>query len=51
MRPAGKAQVYVLATTGTEEEEFARQRTRHLAGKGVDVREVHVDAPGELPER
>nr|WP_259369973.1 DEAD/DEAH box helicase family protein [Salinarchaeum sp. Harcht-Bsk1] len=48
MRPAGKAQVYVLATTGTEEEEFARQRTRHLAGKGVDVREVHVDAPGEL---
>jgi len=48
MRPAGKAQVYVLATTGTEEEEFARQRTRHLAGKGVDVREVHVDTPGEL---
>ena len=48
MRPAGKAQVYVLATTGTEEEEFARQRTRHLAGKGVDVREVHVNTPGEL---
>jgi DNA excision repair protein ERCC-3 len=50
MRPAGKAQVYVLATTGTEEEEFARQRTRHLAGKGVDVREVHVEAAGELSE-
>jgi len=43
MRPAGKAQVYVLATRGTEEEDFARQRTRHLAGKGVRVREVHVE--------
>jgi DNA excision repair protein ERCC-3 len=31
--------MYVLATRGTEEEEFARQRTRHLAAKGVRVRE------------
>jgi DNA excision repair protein ERCC-3 len=39
MRPVGKARMYVLATRGTEEEEFARQRTRHLAAKGVRVRE------------
>ncbi|PSP99511.1 helicase [Halobacteriales archaeon QS_4_70_19] len=39
MRPVGKARMYVLATRGTQEEEFARQRTRHLAAKGVRVRE------------
>ncbi|UWM56847.1 DEAD/DEAH box helicase [Salinirubellus salinus] len=39
MRPVGRARMYVLATLGTEEEDFARQRTRHLAGKGVQVRE------------
>ncbi|WP_276261034.1 DEAD/DEAH box helicase [Haloglomus litoreum] len=39
MRPVGKARMYVLATRGTREEEFARQRTRHLAAKGVRVRE------------
>jgi DNA excision repair protein ERCC-3 len=39
MRPVGKARMYVLATRGTKEEEFARQRTRHLAAKGVRVRE------------
>jgi superfamily II DNA or RNA helicase/intein/homing endonuclease len=39
MRPVGKARMYVLATRGTREEEFARQRTRHLASKGVRVRE------------
>ena len=43
MRPAGRAQVYVLATAGTREEDFARKRTRHLAGKGVQVRETQVD--------
>jgi DNA excision repair protein ERCC-3 len=42
MRPGGEALVYVLATQGTEEEEFARNRTRHLAGKGVQVRETRV---------
>jgi DNA excision repair protein ERCC-3 len=42
MRPGGEALVYVLATQGTEEEEFARNRTRHLAGKGVRVRETRV---------
>ncbi|MFB6281287.1 MAG: DEAD/DEAH box helicase [Haloferacaceae archaeon] len=39
MRPTGSALVYVLATQGTREEEFARRRTRHLAEKGVRVRE------------
>ncbi|MFB6105914.1 MAG: DEAD/DEAH box helicase [Halobacteriaceae archaeon] len=39
MRPAGESLVYVLATRGTREEEFARRQTRHLAGRGVEVRE------------
>jgi DNA excision repair protein ERCC-3 len=39
MRPAGSALVYVLATRGTVEEEFARRQMRHLAEKGVHVRE------------
>lgn len=45
MRPAGKAEVYVLATQGSNEEEFARRRTQHLAGKGVRVRERAIDLP------
>ena len=40
MRPVGKARMYVLATRGTREEEFARQRTQHLAARGVRVREA-----------
>lgn len=39
MRPVGQAQMYVLATQGTVEEEFVRQRLRHLASKGIRVRE------------
>ncbi|MFB6162014.1 MAG: DEAD/DEAH box helicase [Halococcoides sp.] len=39
MRPTGGARMVVLATRGTREEEFARNRTRHLAGKGVPVTE------------
>ena len=39
MRPVGKARMYVLATRGSKEEEFARSRTRHLQGKGIRVRE------------
>jgi DNA excision repair protein ERCC-3 len=42
MRPAGSALVYVLATRGTTEEEFAQRQTRHLAEKGVLVRENDV---------
>jgi DNA excision repair protein ERCC-3 len=40
MRPVGRALLYVLATRGTQEEEFARRRMRHLAGKGIRVREA-----------
>jgi DNA excision repair protein ERCC-3 len=40
MRPVGRARMYVLATRGSREEDFARQRMRHLAGKGVRVREA-----------
>ncbi len=39
MRPVGGAQVYMLATRGTEEEEFVRNQLRHLQGKGVNVLE------------
>ncbi len=47
MRPAGKARVYILATKGTREEEFVRQRTRYLAGKGVRVRERAIERADE----
>ncbi|WP_299237022.1 DEAD/DEAH box helicase [Natronomonas sp.] len=40
MRPVGKARMYVLATQGTTEEDFARKRTKHLAARGVRVRET-----------
>ena len=43
MRPVGRALVYILATRGTVEEEFVRQQTRHLAGKGVRVIETEAD--------
>ena len=43
MRPGGTAQVYVLATRGTREEEFARRRMSHLAEKGIRVRERTVE--------
>ena len=39
MRPDGRAEMYVLATRGSREEDFARQRIRHLAEKGVTVTE------------
>jgi DNA excision repair protein ERCC-3 len=42
MRPAGSALVYVLATRGSTEEEFAQRQTHHLAEKGVLVRENDV---------
>jgi len=44
MRPVGKARMYVLATRGTDEEDFARRRMRHLAEKGVRVREYDPDS-------
>lgn len=42
MRPTGSALVYVLATRGTSEENFAERQTRHLSEKGVRVRERTV---------
>ncbi|QLD91141.1 DEAD/DEAH box helicase [Natronomonas salina] len=47
MRPVGKARMYVLATRGTREEDFARQRTQHLAARGVRVREADPVAFGD----
>jgi DNA excision repair protein ERCC-3 len=43
MRPAGSATVYVLATRGTSEEDFAQRQMRHLAEKGIRVTEQGVD--------
>ncbi len=39
MRPTGRARMYVLATRGTREEEFARRRMQYLGQKGVRVTE------------
>jgi DNA excision repair protein ERCC-3 len=39
MRPTGSALVYVLATRGTSEEDFAQRQMRHLAEKGIRVTE------------
>jgi DNA excision repair protein ERCC-3 len=46
MRPVGKARMYVLATRGSREEDFARKRTQHLASRGVRVREADPVAFG-----
>ena len=43
MRPTGRARMYVLATRGSREEDFARRRMRHLAEKGVQVTEQDRD--------
>ncbi|MFB6220032.1 MAG: DEAD/DEAH box helicase [Halolamina sp.] len=51
MRPVGRAEVVVLATHGTREEEFARRQMRHLAEKGVQVHETVVgDGTADVPE-
>jgi DNA excision repair protein ERCC-3 len=50
MRPTGRARMYVLATRGTREEDFARRRVRHLQEKGVRVQERDaetVEPPAE----
>ena len=47
MRPAGGSRVYVLATRGTSEEEFAQRQMRHLAEKGIRVIESNVDDGAE----
>jgi len=43
MRPAGGALVYVLATYGTREEDFARKQLQHLGRKGMTIREQTVE--------
>ncbi len=43
MRPVGGARVYVLATRGTKEEEFARSQQRHLQSKGINVIESDAE--------
>ena len=43
MRPGGDARMYVLATRGTREEEFARRQVTHLAAKGVPVSEHAIE--------
>ncbi|WP_420028557.1 DEAD/DEAH box helicase family protein [Halorussus lipolyticus] len=44
MRPTGSARMYVLATRGTTEEDFARRRMQHLSEKGVRVTEQSAEA-------
>ena len=51
MRPAGRARMYVLATRGTREEEFARQQLRHLASKGIRIQETVLDERDEQEEQ
>ncbi|SHH56665.1 DNA excision repair protein ERCC-3 [Halobaculum gomorrense] len=43
MRPTGSALVYVLATRGTSEEDFAQRQMNHLAEKGIRVNERTVE--------
>jgi len=50
MRPTGRARMYVLATRGTREEDFARRRMQHLAEKGVRVTEHSQDLPERVRE-
>ncbi|WP_435118337.1 DEAD/DEAH box helicase [Halolamina sp. C58] len=50
MRPVGRAEVVVLATHGTREEEFARKQMRHLAEKGVRVHETVVGDETDEPD-
>jgi DNA excision repair protein ERCC-3 len=49
MRPVGDALLYVLATRGTEEEDFVRQQMRHLASKGIRVTESESEV-GDVRE-
>lgn len=42
MRPVGNAVLYVLATRGSREEDFAQRQMRHLAGKGVRISETTI---------
>jgi DNA excision repair protein ERCC-3 len=50
MRPTGRARMFVLATRGTREEDFARRRMRHLAEKGVSVTETSATVEATADE-
>jgi DNA excision repair protein ERCC-3 len=47
MRPGGQSLLFVLATRGTEEEDDARSRMRHLSAKGIRVTESGSDRGSE----
>ena len=54
MRPEGRSLVYVLATRGSNEEDFAQRRLRHLSSKGVRVSESEAETgtvAAELDDR
>ncbi len=38
MRPFGDAKVYIVATKGSNEEDFVKRQVEHLKGKGVPVK-------------
>lgn len=40
MRPAGNSRLYMLATRGSREEDFAQRQVQHLVEKGIRVQEV-----------
>jgi DNA excision repair protein ERCC-3 len=42
MRPAGNSRLYMLATRGSREEDFAQRQVQHLVEKGIRVQEVDV---------
>lgn len=42
MRPSGDSKVYVLATRGSSEEDFAQRQMQHLEEKGVRVSESEI---------
>lgn len=42
MRPQGDAQAYILATKGSNEEDFAQRQTQHLQEKGIAVSEIEA---------
>lgn len=43
MRPMGNAQVYILLTKGSSEEDWGRESTQYLAEKGIDIEKRELD--------
>ena len=42
MRPVGNSKIYILATRGSKEEDFAKRQMQHLVEKGIQVSESGV---------